>query len=74
MREATFTASPQTSQKNLRNAHDTRDDRPARYADIPVQNIFRSESSNTFARTDGVQSFLDFKSQEGKKPGYFISE
>jgi hypothetical protein len=37
MREATFTASPQTSQKNLRNAHDARDDRPARNA------IFLSE-------------------------------
>jgi hypothetical protein len=37
MREATFTASPQTSQNNLRNAHDARDDRPARNA------IFLSE-------------------------------
>jgi hypothetical protein len=33
---------------------------------------FRSESSNTFARTAGVHSFLDFKSQEGKKPGYLF--
>jgi hypothetical protein len=73
MREATFTASPQTSQKNLPNAHDTRDDWPARNA-IFLSKIYFAVSLQILSHVPMASTFLDFKSQDGKNSVDFISE